>query len=100
MPVKIEVLHNCCSDYKSSTAEQRWLCLHLSEEDKNRLFSLNFLLKDIFGRKIAQFSAENFSLHLDTPTPIFLPTEEKLVIIDLLNQTTWLFSNLYTVQNH
>lgn len=98
--MKTEVLHNCCSDCKSSTAEQRWLCLHLSEEVKNRHFSLHFLLKDIFGRKIAQFSADNFSLHLDNPTLILLPTEKKLVIIDLLNQTTWLFSNLYTVQNH
>lgn len=100
MSVKTEVLHSC-SDCKSSRAEQKWLCLLLSEEiNKNTHFSLHFLLKDIFGRKVIQFSVENFSLHLDTPTLIFLPTEKNLVIIDLLNQTTWLFSNLYTVQNH
>lgn len=78
LPVQTEVLHNCCSDCKSSTAEQRWLCLHLSEEVKNRHFFYKFPFEGYFWRKIAQFSAENFSLHLDTPTLIFLPTEKKI----------------------
>lgn len=99
--MKIEILHSCCSDRKSSRAEQKWLCLLRSEQvNKNMHYSLNFLLKDIFGRKVIQFSVENFSLHLDTPTVIYLPTEKDLVITDLLNQMTWLVSNLYTVQNH
>lgn len=81
MPVKTGVLHSCCSDCKSSRAEQKWLCLLLDEEvNKNTLFSLNFLLKDIFGRKVIQFSVENFSLHLDTSTLIFLPMEKKKII--------------------
>lgn len=103
MPVKTEVLHSCCSDCKSIRAEQKWLCLLLSEEvNKSMHFSLNFLLKDIFGRKVIQFSVQNFSLHLDTPHLFFSPLKKNLVgtLFDLLNQTTWLLSNLYTVQNH
>jgi len=77
MPVKTEVLHSCCSDCKSTRPEQKWLCLLLSEEvNKNMRFSLNFLLKDSFRRKVIQFSVGNFSLHLDTPTLLFSPLKK------------------------
>lgn len=73
MPVMTDILHSCCSDCKNSRSEDKWLCLLLIKEVNKIHFSLNFLLKDIFGRKVIKFSVENFSLHLDTPPNYFSP---------------------------
>lgn len=74
MSAKTEGLHSCCSDCESSRAEQKWVCLFLSEEvNKSNAFLFEFPFEGYFCKKCCLIFSREFQ---SLPHLLFSPLKK------------------------